>query len=102
MDSRLRESEKRTGHLYKIVEIKEQLALGQSKLGTSYKTNFGLFTTNSADRADSLEYTQTRGDPVRPGLDRGQGSFDYRPDTNFGQSRDTRQPPGQTINSKMI
>ena len=48
-----------------MIEMKESIALGQSKLGSSYRTNFALFTTNIADRPDSLstktplEYTQT-------------------------------------------
>jgi hypothetical protein len=42
LDARLKESERKTNHLFKIVQIREHVALGHTKISDqSYKTNFG-------------------------------------------------------------
>ena len=107
-----------------MIEMKESIALGQSKLGSSYRTNFGLFTTNIADRPDSpssktpFEYTQTTpgGQSIKPDkkapLEQGfvdtfsiripGETVNSRPETNFGGNSmgdNTSIHQGNTINS---
>jgi hypothetical protein len=70
LDARLRDSEQKTEKLFKILQTKENIELGVSKLtDTTYKTNFGMpnsTATRVVKREEIVEPAPVKFKPDQP------------------------------------